>query len=134
MAKVNAVQELVFQIMEASSFNRFHGAEVAQSLRDCLNNVWQAVWFCGEDAAGHGLILRDLEYGRVNAGTLYILAQRDNFGLLMALIKTWGADEVSWGARSDGEEGGNVSWGENDKAIASRCVGPRNVLVRVWWD
>jgi hypothetical protein len=129
-------QELQLELMKLASFNDFNGEKVVESLQSHKDLWTSAIMDRPTYKYSRGtkenyemcidlIKLRDLPK-HWNVDTLFILPAPGKEDELLALSKTWGADESSY---IGGEEACNYlgSWGpesnKNDKAI-----------LKVWWD
>jgi hypothetical protein len=106
---VNIIQALQFELMRKASFNGFDGDVVVDSLIT-HSDLWTGVVMDradyyysagGERKEGHNepvdlIKLRDIGAGYWNVDTVYILPADGREDDLLALAKTWGADEIDW--------------------------------------
>jgi hypothetical protein len=110
-------QQIIFQLMEASSFNEFDGKNVVKSLKE-HPELWHSVMFCRSPKVWPLLPLRDLEEGFFNADTVYIYVNGER-SVVEEMVSAWGADEIDW--LSDEERFDFTTMYSGD-------------VLRVWWD
>lgn len=91
MTKARELQDMQFRMMELSSFNQFDGGKVARSLRENYG-LWKRFIFM--DCYNSHVSLRDMEKGKWNADTLLIVVREKFAENMMAVAKSWKADEV----------------------------------------
>jgi len=120
---INESQELVFRLMELSSFNSFDGHQVVKDLKK-HRSLWRGVI---HDRIGSLIKLRDIDSGQgLNVDTVFILPTYGLEDKLHEVARGWDADSIIW----LGEEeacillGSSSPNGEDDK----------KVILRVWWD
>jgi hypothetical protein len=115
------VQELQLELIELVEHNECNGKLVTKLLRD-NRHLWRAAFMPSRRLDP----LRDMEYGRWSADTLYLTPKEGQEDALEKLASQLGADEVNWIV---GKESLNLLgyWRqgieENTKLILS-----------VWWD
>jgi hypothetical protein len=119
--KMTRVQELQLELIELVDKNICHGKKVAKLLRD-NRHLWQAVLMPSRRLDP----LRDMEYGRWSADTVYILPEKGQEERLEKLAKRLRADEVNW----LGGEKALELLGYWKKGIEEN---PRLILT-LWWD
>lgn len=103
---MNIIQALQFELMRKASFNGFDGNTVVDSL--IVNaDLWTGVvmdradYYYGQREEGHDepvdlIKLRDIGAGYWNVDTVYLLPAEGKEDELLALVGSWGADEVDW--------------------------------------
>ncbi len=126
---MNRPQELQLQRLQLSAFNNMDGSIVAHDLVE-NQRLWDSFVF-GRFEFDLLIELRDLPQGIINADTVYLLTTKDRLAGLLGLIERWKANEVGW-QTADQQEGAFP-----DKTIfdlLGAFLGPKDVLVRVWWD
>jgi len=121
----NKMQELMFQIMELSSFNEFNGERVVNDLRK-NKSIWKGALFGRFGGYSELVILRDIGEDYYNADTLMILPVDGKEDELEKLASGWSADEVGW---IGGEEACSMlgSYSPNLRKNQKQ-------VLRVWWD
>lgn len=114
---INPTQRVVLNLMKRSSYNEFDGDRVVRSL-DSNSDLWVGAYMVPE--AYPLLPLRDLPDGYHNVSTLYIMSSGVNDEELVALARSWRADEVGW---------------LTDQEVAHLMGGGgAGRVLRVWWD
>jgi len=91
MIEAEELQEMQFRMMELSSFNQFDGAKVAWSLKENYG-LWKRFIFV--DCYNSHVSLRDMGKGEWNADTLLIVVREKFAENMLAVAKTWKANEV----------------------------------------
>jgi len=112
MTKAEELQDMQFRMMELSSFNLFDGRKVVKSLRTNYG-LWKRFIFT--DCYNSHVSLRDMEEGKWNADTLLIIIKEKFAENMLAVTKSWKANEV-------------VCF-EHDLALRKG-----EWMIKVWWD
>lgn len=113
---INPTQRIVLNLMKRSSYNEFDGERVVRDLNSEAD-LWNAAYMLADGAPL--LPLRDLPEGYHNVSTLYLMSSGLNDEKLVALARTWRADEVEW---------------LPDDEATQLMGGGRGHVLRVWWD
>ena len=134
MKEINKIQKLNLELIRLSSFNEFDGERVVKDLEN-NRELWKGVVmdradYCFHDRAESDMRinlikLRDIDSNIWNVDTLFIIAEDGREDELELLASTWGAEEVDWIYKKDGERmlGHYNPHDKKDKLI-----------LRVWWD
>ena len=127
------IQDLIFEIMERSSYNEFNGKAVVKDLQS-HKDLWKGVVMDREygsfdpvdrDGFKHGIDLiklRDICDNIYNVDTLFILPSGKDDEALRKLALGWDADEVDWVGNGD-----HYSLGIGGKNSDIK-------ILRIWWD
>lgn len=118
---MSRVQELQLELIALVNHNNCKGKKVAKLLRD-NHNLWRAAFM----PSTYLYSLRDMEYGKWSADTLYITPKEGQEEALEKLAKRFKADEVNW----LGGEKALQLLGYWKKGIENN---PKFVL-SLWWD
>jgi len=138
--QITKAQQIVFDLMEISSFNEFDGKRVVQDLKKNIGKWLGAIWgrFCYMTM----LPLRDIPDNIYNADTLYLSVPKKYISLFLELAQDkWKADEV--GYFCNGELVGTID--ENLTGLKEKrgdffwCPLGSDPLkdvayFRIWWD
>jgi len=122
---MNRAQNAVFDLMKASSFNKFDGDKIV-ALLEAHTDLWiGAVW--GTFTEFHPLLaLRDIWAGYYNADTLMVMAVKGKEEELIRLVsRKFRADEI--GFLEDKKAERMLSGRLRDQEEQGR-------VLRVWWD
>ncbi len=119
---MNKTQQIVAELIKASSFNDFDGEDCVECLTG-TKHMWDGFVWGRFDGYNELITLRDIHYDTYNADTLYILAKPEYADALeLAIIKTLNPDEIDW-------------VDSLDAANMLGCSGQYNKrLLRCWWD
>ncbi len=118
---ITRVQELQLELIELVNRNGCKGKKVANLLRD-NRPLWHAALMPSKRLDP----LRDMEYGKWSADTLYILPVEGREEALEKLAERFNADEVKW---LDGKQSLSLL-GHWKKDIEKN---PKLIL-SLWWD
>jgi hypothetical protein len=130
---VSRPQKLQLMLMLENPFNAFDPFRVVKDLlahRDLWRGVvmdrgyiWEDEIDGHSDLRGDLIMLRDIEDGRWNTDTLFILTDGANKAGVRRLAKKWSADEVDC---VDGDAVGQLLGAFGSEETYS--------ILRVWWD
>ena len=110
--RANAWQEIQFDKLALTAFNKFDGSQVAEDLTK-HPDLWDAV-FVPERQVNKDLsrLLREIAGGDAVADTVYILTDTQRLPTLLIFAHTWGYDE----------------------ALYTTSEESRSVSLQLWWD
>ena len=121
------IQEIIFELMERSSFNEFDGVRVVRDLKSSPA-LWEGVIMDREsfDKSVDLTKLRDIPGNLYNVDTVFIIPKKGKENKLHNLAKKWKADEINWiGGKTACELLGD---GSDEIRANSKAI------LEVWWD